>query len=446
MSDPIRVLASLRDGRAPAPGDVRAFVEALVAGRIGEAHAGAFLMGVCARGLETDAVVELTRAMLASGATLEFDSDGGPLVDKHSTGGIGDKASLPLAPALAACGARVPMVSGRGLGHTGGTLDKLEAIPGFDVHLDADGYRRCLAGAGFAIGAQTAELVPADKQLYALRDATGLVASIPLIASSILSKKLAEGIGALVLDVKFGSGAFLPDPAAGRALAETMVRTATAAGVRTVARMTAMDRPLGRAVGHAIEVREAWDCLQGAGPDDLRELVEVLGAELLVAGELAADLAEGRARIGATLDDGRAAQCFLRGVEQQGGDPGALERGLSLAQDLDEWLAPGDGHFICTDAREVGGAVVELGGGRSVDNTGLDLGVGLELLEPIGTRVSSGQPLARLVHRGGRGLEAARARLAAGLGVDPDGEPPAPLIGARIAAYEGSGTPQDAGG
>lgn len=434
MSDPIGVLASLRDGRAPTPGEVRAFVEALVAGKLGEAHAGAFLMGVCARGLDTDAVVELTRAMLASGEVLEFDPDGGPLVDKHSTGGIGDKASLPLAPALAACGARVPMVSGRGLGHTGGTLDKLEAIPGFDVHLDSAGYRRCLSGAGFAIGAQTAALVPADKQLYALRDATGLVASVPLIASSILSKKLAEGIGALVLDVKFGSGAFLPDADEGRALGEAMVRTATAAGVRTVARMTAMDRPLGRAVGHAIEVREAWDCLSGGGPEDLRELVEVLGAELLLATGLASDLDDGRAKIGASLDDGRAAQRFLQGVEQQGGDPRALERGLELADDRDEWLAPREGRLVCGDARTVGAAVAALGGGRAVGVADLDLGVGLELLEPVGARVAAGQPVARLLHRGGRGLEAARALLATGLTVDPEGDPPAPLIGARIAA------------
>jgi thymidine phosphorylase len=446
VSDPLEVLACLRDGRAPAAGAVRAFVEALVDGRLGDAHAGAFLMGVCARGLEANAVVELTRAMLASGDTLTFDDQGGPLVDKHSTGGIGDKASLPLAPALAACGARVPMVSGRGLGHTGGTLDKLESIPGFDVNLDAEGYRRCLRGAGFAIGAQTAELVPADKRLYALRDATGLVASIPLIASSILSKKLAEGIGALVLDVKFGSGAFLPDARLGRELAEAMVRTAEAAGVRTVARMTAMDRPLGRAVGHALEVREAWACLQGAGPADLRELVEVLGAELLVASGLAEDLAVGRGRIAATLDDGRAAERFLQGVEQQGGAARALEGGLELAPDVDEWCASRAGRFVCLDARAVGSAVAALGGGRTVGGAGLDLGVGAEFLEPVGAEVVAGQPLVRLRHRGGRGLALARERLAAGLDADPDGVLPGPLIGERIALGTATGTPPAAEG
>lgn len=428
------MIARLRDGKAPEAGDITAFIEAYCGGELHDGHAGAFLMGVFTRGLPGAAIVELTRAMLASGATLSFPDADGPLVDKHSTGGIGDKASLPLAPALAACGARVPMVSGRGLGHTGGTLDKLEAIPGFDVHLDQAGYRRCLAQAGFAIGAQTEELVPADKRLYALRDATGLVASIPLIASSILSKKLAEGIEALVLDVKFGSGAFLPDPQLGRELAETMVQAAAAAGVRTVALQTAMDRPLGMSVGHALEVREAWACLCGAGPADLRELTVALGGELLAACGLADDPQSGRQKLAATLDDGRAAERFLAGVEAQGGDPRSLEVGLALAPDREALIAPREGWLVCRDARGAGQAVTELGGGRRVGGGALDLGVGLELAVPVGAPVAPGEPWGWLVHRGGAGLGAARACLDRAFAVGQERPTLAPLIGERSVA------------
>ena len=272
------------------------FMSAYLDGELGDQQATELLAAIFERGMETRELVAWTEAMLNSGERLTWPGLEGPILDKHSTGGVGDKASLPLAPALAACGAKVPMISGRGLGHTGGTLDKIEAIPGLSTALSVPRLREILDQVGVVIAAQTETLVPADRRLYALRDATGYVASIPLIASSILSKKLAEGLDALVLDVKFGTGATLVDPIEGELLARTMLALAAGCGLTTIAFKTSMDQPLGQAVGHTLEVDEALECMGGEGPEDLRELVVTLGAALLTAGGPCDDEAEvGRA-------------------------------------------------------------------------------------------------------------------------------------------------------
>ncbi len=268
--DPRDVIRRKRDGGRLGDDQIESFLSAYCADEIPDYQAAALLMAIFVHGMETDELVSWTRAMLASGTRLDFAAIARPKVDKHSTGGVGDKASIPLAPAVAACGVCVPMISGRGLGHTGGTLDKLEAIPGFRTDLDEAAFQRIAAEVGCAMGGQTEQLVPADRKLYALRDATGLVESIPLVASSILSKKLAEGLDGLVLDVKFGSGAFFPDVERGLELARTMIALGESFGLAASALHTAMDRPLGHAIGHALEIEESVACLEGGGPADLR--------------------------------------------------------------------------------------------------------------------------------------------------------------------------------
>src|SRR5437868_3529571 len=285
----------------------------------------ALLMAVLLRGLERPELAALTDAMLASGQRISFDSWSTPRVDKHSTGGVGDKVSLVLAPLVAACGVCVPMMSGRGLGHTGGTLDKLEAIPGFRVGLTLPEFRAQLAGVGCALIGQTKEVAPADKILYALRDVTGTVESIPLITASILSKKIAEGIDALVMDVKCGRGAFMKNRADARRLAESLVTIGSASGVRTQALLTAMDVPLGRAVGNALEVIECLETLKGRGPADLKTLSLLLAARMLHLGGMAATLEEAQSKIQDALTSGRGLEKFRQIIEQQGGDPRIVE-------------------------------------------------------------------------------------------------------------------------
>jgi len=396
-----------------------------VGGTIADHQAAALLCAIFIHGMQPDELAAWTSAMLRSGTMLDLSRLDGPKLDKHSTGGIGDKASLPLAPAVAACGAFVPMISGRGLGHTGGTLDKLESIPGFDTALDEERFVGVLEQCGLAFGAQTDEIVPADKKLYALRDVTGLVASIPLIASSIMSKKLAEGLDALVLDVKFGSGAFLPEPERGAELARTMLAIASSMGLAASALQTAMDRPLGRTVGHSLEVRESVACLRGEGPEDLRELVLALGAELLRLGGLARDEREGRAKIAAALDGGAALERFARVVAAQGGDAGAIEDDarLPMAPDVEVLAAPQSGALAFGDLRELGLAVTALGGGRRALGDRIDPAVGLVLLRVAGDEVRAGEPLLELHHRSGHGLAEARARVVGALRIGA----PAPL-------------------
>ena len=389
------------------------FMSAYLDGELGDQQATELLAAIFERGMETRELVAWTEAMLNSGERLTWPGLEGPILDKHSTGGVGDKASLPLAPALAACGAKVPMISGRGLGHTGGTLDKLEAIPGLSTALSVPRLREILDQVGVVIAAQTETLVPADRRLYALRDATGYVASIPLIASSILSKKLAEGLDALVLDVKFGTGATLVDPIEGELLARTMLALAAGCGLTTIAFKTSMDQPLGQAVGHTLAVDEALECMGGEGPEDLRELVVTLGAALLTAGGLCDDEQAGRAAIGEVLDNGQARDRFAAMVEAQGGDARVTEDPAILPRTgkVSVWCSPASGVMDLTDCQELGLAVADLGGARGVGRTEIDPAVGLRWLRRLGDEVQAGDALLEVFYRDGSGLAAAEARL-----------------------------------
>lgn len=425
--DPRDILRTKRDGGRFSREEIDAFLTGYSADRIPDYQAAAIVATIFVRGMEGEELYEWTSGMLASGATLDFPALDGPKVDKHSTGGVGDKVSLPLAPALAACGAYVPMISGRGLGHTGGTLDKLEAIPGLRTALERDEIEACLRDAGAVIAAQTAELVPADRKLYALRDATGLVESIPLIASSIMSKKLAEGLDALLLDVKFGSGAFLPDRGQGRALGDTMAALAERFDLPTRVIQTSMVAPLGRAIGHALEVQESLDCVSGRGPADLRELVVLFGGVLLHLVGLAASDEEGRARIAAVLDDGRARESFLRMIAAQGGDTQRVETGLELAPDVEVFEARTAGRLRTLDCRRLGLACAALGGGRERLGDRIDHAVGFVLLAEEGQDLNPGDPILEIHHRAGHGLDAARAHLAAALTCESDYQP-VPLV------------------
>ncbi len=427
------IIETKRDGGVLSTEQIERFLAGYVAGEVGDYQAAALSMAIFIHGMEDGELECWTRAMLHSGEVLSFDHLERPVVDKHSTGGVGDKASIPLAPAVAACGAAVPMISGRGLGHTGGTLDKLESIPGFRTNLSEAELVAAVEVTGVALGGQTETIAPADRKLYALRDATGLVESIPLIASSILSKKLAEGLDALVLDVKFGSGAFLREVERGQELARAMLGLARSCGVRATVFQTSMTRPLGRAVGHALEILECLDCLQGGGPADLRELVAVLGGEMLTLSGIADGPDDGRARIERSLDDGSALAVFERVVEQQGGNSRCLEdRSLfESAPNVSEWRADRSGALHFRDVRAVGRAVATLGGGRTQLGQAIDEAVGLVFLRAEGEALAAGDVIAEVHHRGGRGLEPAIALLTEAIEIGAPAEPE-PLVLARL--------------
>ncbi len=418
------LLRKKRDGGTLGPAECRAFLDGVAQGEIGEPEQVALLASIWFRGMQPSELVDWTRAMVASGDSLDLSSFDAPRVDKHSTGGIGDKVSLPLAPALAAAGCIVPMISGRGLGHTGGTLDKLEAVPGVRTGLSEDAILRVLRNAGAVICAQTERIAPADRVLYALRDRVELLESLPLIASSIVSKKVAEDIDALVLDVKTGSGAFLVDLERGRELAQTMVDLAAAAGLRASARITWMGRPLGRAVGHALEIAETRATLRGEGPDDLVEIVRAFGADLLVDVGLAQDHASGVATIGRVLDDGSALERFERMLRAQGATGEALAGAPAVA----ELRAESAGVLRFGDVREVGYAVRDLGGGRSRPSDAIDPAVGVVWRVRAGERVDAGDVLAEIHHRGERGLAEARSRLLRAARIEDDGEAREPAL------------------
>jgi pyrimidine-nucleoside phosphorylase len=407
------ILRSMRAGQEQDGAAIRAFVEGVVAGSVSRPQAAAWLAFAFRRGLTSTETLALTRAMTASGTVLRWP-DGPPVVDKHSTGGVGDKVSLILAPLWAELGLRVPMISGRGLGHTGGTLDKLEAIPGFTVDLPNDRLQAILADVGCFMAGQTDALAPADRTLYALRNEVECVESIPLIVASILSKKLAEGISRLVLDVKFGNGAFMTELDDARALARALVDVASGAGVACSAHLTAMDRPLGRAVGHSLEVAEAVACLKGGGPDDLRDLTVHLAEHPDAA---------------AVLASGRAYERFCRLVAAHGGDPDALEGGL-LGGGCRELTitAEQDGYLVAAEARPLAHATYHLGGGRSRAEDPIDFGVGLVLHAHPGDRVVRGQPLLTLHHRDGRGLDLAEPLARGAMRVGPEAPSVPPLI------------------
>ena len=388
----VELIRRKRDGGTLSAEQIGAFVGGITDGAVTDYQAAALLMAIYFRGLDGGELTALTSAMLHSGDVLDLSDIAGAKVDKHSTGGVGDKISLHLAPAVAACGVSVPMISGRGLGHTGGTLDKLEAIPGFSVDLDESRFRAVLRECGLALIGQTERLAPADKRLYALRDVTGTVESIPLIAASIMSKKLAEGIDALVLDVKVGSGAFMKTPERARELARTLVDIGRRAGKRVTAFLTDMDQPLGRWVGNAVEVQESLMVLQGRGEPDLVELTLALGGEMLVLGGVAKSSDEGRAQIARALGDGSALERFLRCVALQGGKIPDREQGwFPTAHDQ---VDAGAGFVQRIDAEAVGMAALRLGAGRTRKEDTIDPGAWVRLTAKVGERVEPGQHVA----------------------------------------------------
>ncbi|SMX38092.1 thymidine phosphorylase [Maliponia aquimaris] len=406
------IIAELRRGEEPAPRELAWFAQGLADGTVSGAQAGAFAMGVCLRGLSEAGRVALTLAMRDSGRVLDWQMDG-PVVDKHSTGGVGDCVSLVLAPALAACGVYVPMISGRGLGHTGGTLDKLEAIPGYMVAPDEALFRHIVGDVGCAIVGASADIAPADKRLYAIRDVTGTVESLDLITASILSKKLAAGLQALVLDVKTGSGAFMKSREESRALAQALVSTANAAGCPTTALLTDMTQPLAPSLGNALEVDESMRVLTGQAKGPLLELSIALGAELLTT----AGIADGEAKLRQAIASGEAAERFGRMVYALGGPLAFVDdwrRFLPEATVILEVPAPEDGVVAAFDGEALGLAVVDLGGGRRVETDSVNPSVGLSEVVRLGAKVSRGQPLCR-VHaaREEQAAAAAQAVLAA---------------------------------
>lgn len=390
------VIRRKRDGGRLDGDLIREVIREVVTGGVPDYQVAALLMAIYFQGLDGEELVAWTDAMLRSGDVFDLSAIPGPKVDKHSTGGVGDKISIPLAPLVAACGVRVPMISGRGLGHTGGTLDKLESMPGFRTDLPPERFVQGVREVGACLIGQTERIVPADRRLYALRDVTGTVESIPLIAASILSKKLAEGISGLVLDVKVGSGAFMKTEARARQLAETLVDLGERFGVRTVACLTDMDEPIGWAVGNALEIEESLEVLQGAGPADTVELVEVLGGHMLVLGGIVSDPEEGARRVRAARGDGSGLEVFRRMVAFQGGDPRLVEDPglLPRARFQKEFRALEDGVVESVDCEAVGLAVLVLGGGRRRKEDPVDPAVGLRVLAHRGDRVRRGEPLA----------------------------------------------------
>ena len=422
-----------RDGKLLSAEQIHWLVDQYSRGELPDYQMAAFAMAVYFKGLQDQELGALTEAMLRSGTVLDFSDIPGVKVDKHSTGGVGDKISIPLAPAVAACGVKVPMISGRGLGHTGGTLDKLESIAGFTVGLDEQQFHDQVRDLGCCLIGQTSNLAPADKKLYALRDVTATVDCIPLITSSIMSKKLAEGIDALVLDVKVGSGAFMKTIEDARELAGKMVATGKAMNKTVVAHLTRMDQPLGEWIGNAVEMRESIDCLHGKGPADVVELVEVLGGEMLVLGAQAQDLSEGRQRIRTALQDGSAAQKFKEIIRAQGGDDKVVDDVslLPQAQHVELLRAERSGYLARVDSELVGLSIIDLGGGRARASDAIDPAVGLRVLKRLGDRVEKGDPLYE-IHHNGRGLQGCLQRLQKALIIEDSAPAAQPLFIERM--------------
>ncbi len=392
---PYELIKAKRDGQVLQSPDIRAFIDAYTKGDVTDYQMSAMCMAVFFRGLNAVELGAWTRAMLESGEVLDLSETKGIKVDKHSTGGVGDKVSLSLAPLAAACGVPVPMISGRGLGHTGGTLDKLESIPGFRVDLSVADYRRLVRDVGCCLIGQTATLAPADKKLYALRDVTATVDCIPLIASSIMSKKMAEGIDALVLDVKVGSGAFMKTLDDARTLARTMIGIGNEMGKKVVALLTDMDQPLGRAVGNSLEVIEAVEMLRRQAPADYTEITLALTSEMLVLGGKAKDDAEARKLLFAAMDSGAAERKFCEIVKAQGGDPAAITdlSKLPRARTLVPVLAPQDGVVTAIASEAIGLAAMMLGAGRAKSSDVIDPAVGFMLEKKVGDTVKKGEAL-----------------------------------------------------
>ncbi len=394
-----RIIRAKRDGRELDDREIEFFVRGFLSEDIAPYQVTAFLMAVFFRGMSPRETATLTRVMVESGESFSFPDIEGIKVDKHSTGGVGDLISLPLAPLVAAAGVPVPMVSGRGLGHTGGTLDKLESIPGLRTDLDFETFKRILREVGFVMGGQTEHLVPADRRMYALRDVTATVESVPLIVSSILSKKAAEGIDALVLDVKCGRGAFMKTEEDALHLAGELTRVGTIMGLRVAAFVTDMDLPLGNAVGNAVEVRTSLDCLRGEGPPDQMELVETLGSAMLCLGGKAADWDAARREMDRVREDGSGLDRFRAMVEAQGGDAAVVDdpERLPQAPARVDVPAPDSGYVADIEPFALGQAVVALGGGRRRAEDEVDPSVGILIRKRYGDRVERGDVLAEVL-------------------------------------------------
>jgi pyrimidine-nucleoside phosphorylase len=394
----VDLIRSKRDGRELSRADIEALIHGYTRGEIPDYQAAAWLMAALIRGLTRGETAALTDAMLRSGEVLDLSEFSPRKVDKHSTGGVGDKTSLVLAPVVAAGGLIVPMISGRGLGHTGGTLDKLESIPGFNVHLALADFRRVLRGCGCCMIGQTAEIAPADRKLYALRDVTGTVESPYLICASIMSKKLAEGIDALVLDVKTGSGAFMKKEEDAVFLAELMVETGEHMGKKVVALITDMNQPLGLKIGNALEVEEVLAVLTGEGPPDLRELCLELAGWMFLLGGAASSLAQGKQTAQQIIDSGRGLAKFREMVQLQGGDLSVIDDPTRLprAKHCTEVVSPENGYVSSIDCEAVGTACVILGGGREKKEDSVDPAVGIVLHKKVGDAVSAREPLATI--------------------------------------------------
>jgi pyrimidine-nucleoside phosphorylase len=424
-----------RDGEPLTAAEWRALLTDYVARRVPDYQMAALLMAVVFRGLTPAEIAAVTDAMLESGDRLRFDGLPRPVVDKHSTGGVGDKVSLVLAPLVASCGVAVPMMSGRGLGHTGGTTDKLEAIPGFRTDLSLREAEAQVRRVGCAMFTQTPEIAPADRMVYALRDATATAESLPLVAASIMSKKLAEGLDALVLDVKAGSGALVPEVAGALELASTMVTIGETRGCRVVALVTAMDRPLGRACGNALELEEALQALAGEGPADLMEVTYALGAEMLLLAGVARDPAGARGRLEAAVGSGEAVDLFRRVIEAQGGNPAVVDDPgiLPQANEVEVFRAPVAGMVARVEPRAIGDAIVAMGGGRRVVGDVVDPSVGFVITVKPGDCVERGQPIASVFARDDAGVAVGLGTLQRAIVIGGAANP-LPLISHRVTA------------
>lgn len=419
----VDIIRKKRDGAALAPDEIRFFVGGVTDGTFPDYQISSLLMAIVLCGMTAEETAWLTDAMVHSGVRVDLADIPGAKVGKHSTGGVGDKTSLILSPLAVACGVTVPLMSGRGLGHTGGTLDKLEAIPGFRVNLSLDEMRSALTRAGCAMVGQTADIAPADRKLYALRDVTGTIESIPLISASIMSKKIAEGSEALVLDVKMGRGAFMKDESDSRRLAESLVSIGNASGVKTQAIITAMDAPLGRAVGNAIEVIECLEVLKGGGPPDLVDLSVELAARMLVLGRVAGDRADGERRVRAAIASGAGLDRFRKIIEVQGGDPRVVDDYSRLPSVPDRHVVAAGraGYVTGLDAELVGRASVALGAGRDRVEDPVDFAVGVMVVAKPGDHVRAGDAVLEMRYRDRGRLDAALAlaRRAITMGDEP---------------------------
>ena len=433
---PVQLIRKKRDGGALDDAELRAFIAGVTDGSIPDYQIASMLMAIFFRGLDDRELAAWADAMTRSGDVIDLSHIRRAKIDKHSTGGVGDKISIPLAPAVAACGVAVPMVSGRGLGHTGGTLDKLESIPGFRVDLPVEKFAQLVDSLGTCLIGQTARIAPADKKLYALRDVTATVESLPLIASSIMSKKLAEGIDGLVIDCKVGTGAFMKTIERARELCALMRAIGERAGKRVTCVLTDMNAPIGRTIGNALEIRESIEVLRGGGPPDTRELVHVLGGEMLVLGGVARDVADGRARIAKALGDGSALDVFRRLVEAQGGDPrvcDAPDKVLPQAARREPLGLP-TGRIVAIDSEALGIAALLLGAGRRTKEDAIDPAAGLVVDAYLGEVIEPGAAAQITLHHSlGNGRVAeARAMIERAFVIQPADRPAAPVRESRV--------------